>query len=127
MSTRPRGFADYEPKVLELINKAQEVLVNVGIDEDDMTEDEKRKEYIAYWKAGNPNTPFPQHLHDWQCGAKTRSGTPCKQRALYSSGRCKFQGGLSTGARTAAGKKKVALNGFKKGWRKLSPCEPNKT
>jgi hypothetical protein len=92
-----------------------------------MTEDEKRKEYIAYWKGNNSNMPFPDHLRELQCGAKTRNGTPCKLRSLYTSGRCKFHGGLSTGARTAEGKKKVTLNGFKKGWRKLSPCKPAKS
>ena len=47
------------------------------------------------------------------CGAKTRRGTPCKQQGLYQSGRCKLHGGLSTGPRTKAGKKRSALNGFK--------------
>lgn len=90
------------------------MLVNVGMNENDMTEDEKRKNWIAHWKEDWRNRPLPEYLHQLQCGAKTRSGTPCKQRTLYSSGRCKFHGGLSTGARTAAGKEKVALNGFKK-------------
>ena len=85
-----------------------------------MTEDEKRKEWISYSRKDSINIQLPEHLHDLQCGAKTRNGTPCKLRSLYSNGRCKFHGGLSTGAKTAAGKKKVALNGFKKGWRKPS-------
>ena len=54
-------------------------------------------------------------------------GKGCKQRALYSNGRCKFHGALSTGAGNAAGKKKVAINGFKKDWCELSLCEPDKT
>lgn len=45
------------------------------------------------------------------CGARTkRTGEPCKQRAIYSNGRCKFHGGLSTGPRTPEGKAKCALN-----------------
>jgi len=48
------------------------------------------------------------------CGARTRAGTPCKRRDLYSNGRCRLHGGLSTGPRTEAGKKRAALNGFKK-------------
>lgn len=48
------------------------------------------------------------------CGAKTRAGTPCKRRDLYENGRCRLHGGLSTGPKTKAGKKKSALNGFKK-------------
>jgi len=42
------------------------------------------------------------------CGAKTRAGTPCKQRELYSSGRCRFHGGLSTGANTPEGREKLS-------------------
>jgi len=80
-----------------------------------MTEDKKRKEWIAYCKRACLNEPFPVHLYGLECGAKTRKGTPCKQRAIYSSGRCKLHGGLSTGPRTAEGKRKAALNGFKVG------------
>jgi len=48
------------------------------------------------------------------CGAKTRKGTPCKRRDIYENGRCRLHGGLSTGPRTEAGKRKSALNGFKR-------------
>ena len=48
------------------------------------------------------------------CGGKTRAGHPCKQKALYRNGRCKFHGGLSTGPRTIEGKRKSAMNGFKR-------------
>ena len=49
------------------------------------------------------------------CGAKTRAGTPCKRKDIYwPSGRCRLHGGLSTGPKTEAGKKKSAQNGFKK-------------
>jgi hypothetical protein len=44
------------------------------------------------------------------CGAKTRAGTPCKRRDIYSSGRCRMHGGLSTGPKTPEGKAKVAIN-----------------
>jgi hypothetical protein len=54
----------------------------------------------------------PEELHEREfCGARTRAGTPCKQRAIYHNGRCKFHGGLSTGPRTAEGKKRSAMNG----------------
>ncbi len=49
------------------------------------------------------------------CGAKTRSGTPCKQRAIYENGRCKFHGGLATGPVTEAGKEQCRINGRKGG------------
>lgn len=48
------------------------------------------------------------------CGAKTRAGTPCKRKDLYDNGRCRLHGGLSTGPKTKAGKKRSARNGFKK-------------
>lgn len=48
------------------------------------------------------------------CKAATRAGTPCKQKAIYHNGRCKFHGGLSTGPKTPEGKIKSALNGFKR-------------
>jgi hypothetical protein len=54
---------------------------------------------------------FPAELADITCGAKTRAGTPCKRRDLYRSGRCKLHGGLSTGPRTAKGKRRSARNG----------------
>lgn len=55
--------------------------------------------------------PYPDELQGMTCGAKTRAGTPCKMTSLYSNGRCKLHGGLSTGPRTAAGKRKAASNG----------------
>lgn len=45
------------------------------------------------------------------CMAKTRAGTPCKQRAIFRSGRCKFHGGLSTGPKTPEGKARSSQNG----------------
>lgn len=32
------------------------------------------------------------------CGAKTRSGKPCKNKAVMANGRCRMHGGKSTGA-----------------------------
>lgn len=56
--------------------------------------------------------PLPDDLKSLRCGARTRSGTPCKQKAIYINGRCKFHGGLSTGPKTEDGKRRSALNGF---------------
>ena len=55
------------------------------------------------------------------CGAKTRKGTPCKQRGLYNGGRCHLHGGLSTGPTTEEGKRKAALNGLKPKRKKRTP------
>lgn len=54
--------------------------------------------------------PFPDELRGLTCGAKSRAGTPCKLTSLYSNGRCKFHGGLSTGPTTDVGKRRVAMN-----------------
>jgi len=48
--------------------------------------------------------PFPDDLRGIQCGAMTRAGTPCKRKDIHANGRCKFHGGMSTGARTEEGK-----------------------
>lgn len=56
--------------------------------------------------------PFPDELRGLACGAKTRAGSPCKIAAIYSNGRCKLHGGLSTGPRTVGGKARAALNGL---------------
>jgi hypothetical protein len=57
--------------------------------------------------------PMPEVLRGLTCGARTRAGTPCKRKDIYNNGRCKFHGGLSTGPRTAEGKKRSSMNGFK--------------
>jgi len=43
------------------------------------------------------------------CGAKTRSGRPCNNFPIRNKRRCKLHGGLSTGPRTAAAKKKQRI------------------
>lgn len=45
-----------------------------------------------------------------QCNAQTRRGIPCKCRRLPGRSRCRLHGGMSTGAKTEAGKKKVTKN-----------------
>jgi len=43
-----------------------------------------------------------------RCGAKTRKGTPCKRKGLGRGGRCPNHGGLSTGPKTKAGRRRIA-------------------
>jgi len=45
-----------------------------------------------------------------RCGAKTRSGEPCKRFGNKSNGRCKLHGGYSTGAKSKDGKLAVSKN-----------------
>jgi hypothetical protein len=42
-----------------------------------------------------------------QCGAKTRRGTACARKAL-ANGRCPNHGGLSTGPKTAEGRRRIS-------------------
>ena len=46
------------------------------------------------------------------CEARTRQGTLCKRRDQLRGGRCRLHGGLSTGPRTVAGKRRSAMNGL---------------
>jgi len=68
-----------------------------------------------------PHPPeLPADLIGLTCGAKTRSGSPCKRRDLHINGRCKLHGGLSTGPKSKQGKKWSAMNG-KRPKRKRTP------
>lgn len=42
------------------------------------------------------------------CGARTRSGQPCKARAVFGMERCRMHGGLSTGPKTLEGRARIA-------------------
>ena len=53
--------------------------------------------------------------HKRLCGAKTRSGHPCRKPALKRKGRCRLHGGLSTGPKTREGKARIAAAQFKHG------------
>lgn len=54
--------------------------------------------------------PFPEECRGLTCGAKTRSGTPCKRVDLVGAGRCKLHGGMSTGPRTPDGVARARAN-----------------
>lgn len=54
---------------------------------------------------------FPSEYAGLTCGAKTRKGTTCQCKAIYTNGRCKLHGGLSTGPKTEAGKEQSRING----------------
>ena len=50
-----------------------------------------------------------------RCLAKTRRGTPCQRPAFKHNGRCSLHGGLSTGAKTVNGLKKISDVNLKHG------------
>ncbi|WP_119460646.1 HGGxSTG domain-containing protein [Rhodospirillaceae bacterium SYSU D60014] len=63
--------------------------------------------FVARWQAG-------KHAKAWRvvrhpvCGAKRKKGGRCLMRPAAENGRCKYHGGLSTGARTAEGRARIA-------------------
>jgi hypothetical protein len=64
-----------------------------------------------------PNNPA-RRVPDWRvtlplaqacprCGARTRSGAPCKGPAVRNRLRCRMHGGTSTGPRTSEGRERM--------------------
>jgi hypothetical protein len=60
-------------------------------------------------------TRFGPNWAGVRCLAKTRRGTECQSAAYKHNGRCRLHGGLSTGARTQAGREKLAASKTKHG------------
>ena len=52
-----------------------------------------------------------------RCNARTRRGTACQKPPMKGKKRCRLHGGLSTGPRTAEGKKRIAAAHWKHGRR----------
>ena len=77
------------------------------------------------YRGTNPfqKTPIPEprktirddYVRRDYCDAMKKNGEPCRQKALYRRGRCKFHGGLSTGPKTEEGKQQSRINGAKGG------------
>lgn len=51
------------------------------------------------------------------CGAKTRSGSPCRKSPMSGKRRCRLHGGKSSGPRTAAGIQRIRDANLKHGLR----------
>ncbi len=51
--------------------------------------------------------PLP-HSERPLCGAKNRSGGKCQNKVIAGKRRCKFHGGLSTGAKTPEGRQRIS-------------------
>lgn len=70
--------------------------------------------FSAYRESGD-SAPQPIRI-SLNCGATgKRSGKPCGRRDVFSNGRCRLHGGLSTGPKTAEGLARSAANGRKGG------------
>jgi hypothetical protein len=48
------------------------------------------------------------------CGARCREGHLCQARAVVGRSRCRLQGGLSTGAKTAEGRQRIAESNWRR-------------
>lgn len=57
-------------------------------------------EHGGKWFELNRNRYHPKRV----CGARKKTGERCRSKSLHRGGKCKFHGGLSTGARTPEGK-----------------------
>ena len=60
-------------------------------------------------------TRFGPNWPGQRCLAKTRRGTTCQRPAYKHNGRCGLHGGLSTGARTPEGLKRISEAHLKHG------------
>lgn len=71
---------------------------------------------VPVWEVYRQLTPIDWGLFaELTCGAKgKRTGKPCALRTIYTNGRCKFHGGLSTGPTTVQGRAKSGRNGVGK-------------
>ena len=67
---------------------------------------------LGWLKNNNPPGDFTKAP---RCGAKTRTGTPCKAPAM-ANGRCRLHGGKSTGPRTPEGLAKSKRANWKHGF-----------
>ena len=64
--------------------------------------------------AGRPLTR-KNRIEGKTCGAKNRRGLPCQCKLLLRGNKCKFHGGMSTGAKTPEGRER-ALAALREGW-----------
>ncbi len=65
----------------------------------------------GWLKNGNPSGDLAKAK---PCGARTRSGKPCRGSAM-KNGRCRMHGGPSTGPRTPEGKERSRMASWKHG------------
>lgn len=84
-----------------------------------------RSAWVRYWKVWHAHVerypdsgsfpPAPAVFGELRCGALNRAGEPCGRRDLYSCGRCRLHGGLSSGPKTDEGKSRSSANGARGG------------
>jgi hypothetical protein len=72
------------------------------------------------------HTRFGPNWPGVRCLAKTRRGTECQSAAYKHNGRCRLHGGLSTGARTLEGLKRISEANLKHGRRTKEKLAANR-
>jgi len=72
------------------------------------------------------HTRFGPNWPGIRCLAKTRRGTECQSAAYKHNGRCRLHGGLSTGARTLEGLKRISEANLKHGRRTKEKLAANR-
>lgn len=83
-----------------------------------LPDDERRKLHRAYSKQKQAAIDAgwlyiasrPTYLHNLTCGARSRSGNPCRMTALFENGRCIWHGGKSTGPTSSEGRARALEN-----------------
>ena len=93
------------------------------MEEQDAQREVKRREENALIAAGTHERVLRPDRYGWgeyphlwevpkskraRCGAKCRSGQPCKRLAMPGRKRCRNHGGCSTGPKTAEGQARIA-------------------
>lgn len=85
-------------------------------DADTLTEGEQMRLAVAMVRTLGYRRPLDRvYKHEFPvCGARCRDGHPCQAKAAWDetrcyvrNGRCRLHGGLSTGPKTAAGKRRI--------------------
>jgi hypothetical protein len=85
--------------MLRAVGRAQQVIARQRVD---------RQRKVAEWHRLHQERMHEAALryvrNHSRCGAKTRTGAPCKRRPELGKGRCRNHGGWSTGPRTPEGR-----------------------
>lgn len=114
--TTAKGHVSFEITT-HLTKHDKSIIETLSNDELDNFVDRKIARRLATHR---PNSNWKTCLPKWlrpQCGSKTRAGGKCRATPVWDkendkprNGRCRMHGGLSTGAKTAEGKRRALKN-----------------
>jgi hypothetical protein len=86
--------------------------------------DAKWQAVMLAWRHASEERARLRGLRNKPCGARTRSGHPCRRKGLGKGGRCPNHGGMSTGPRTQEGRARLAAL-LKARWAKQRAGSPD--